>query len=547
MNPKMRYGLVLFLAMVLSGCGVPAADGPADTYYIDFSLPPGSQTSGAMIFLIDGVSGEVFNQMLEAGELPAFKKYFVDRGLRVRHAIASIPSVTIPNLTSVVTGEFPGHTNINGVNWFDRNDLIWRDYATIAQKNTLDGDFIVPEIYQYFPDRLTLSLFYQPHRGATKFYEDRVTGAPPYLFGYYEFVDRLTLSRLQDAMPIARDYHQFPAVTVCYLLATDFRAYRSGITTEAYRAAMRHSDRQIGRVMSDLQRAGLLDKIHIAVVSDHGMANVTQHFALASFLRQKGLDLNKRELGDNVSFEHRFEEYGEHATVYCGTGDRYRGLYLRKPVTPGTGKDGFHNWLVHADVSDIHHFPTAKGPTDLVTLLTSQPQVDSVAYAAGDGRVRVGRRGGEVEFSQDSRNGAISYRVLSGSDPLGWNDRLGADAVSGKPLPPQRWYELTRETNYPDLPVQILAYFQAPRACDFLTFAAPLWDFGRSNHSGHGGIAREDMLTTMLIAGPGVPHKELDYARTVDLLPTLLALLGKPLPANLDGRPLVAPAHPAAP
>jgi arylsulfatase A-like enzyme len=180
-------------------------------------------------------------------------------------------------------------------------------------------------------------------------------------------------------------------------------------------------------------------------------------------------------------------------------------------------------------------------------MLTSQPQVDSVAYAAGSGRVRVGRSGGEVEFSQDSRNGTISYRVLSGGDPLGWNARLGPDAVSGKPLPPQRWYELTRETNYPDLPVQLLAYFRAPRACDFLTFAAPLWDFGRNNHSGHGGIAREDMLTTLLIAGPGVPHEELDYARTVDLLPTLLTLLGKPVPANLDGRPLVAPASPAAP
>ncbi len=240
---------------------------------------------------------------MDAGELPAIKKYFVDRGLRVRHAVASIPSVTIANLTSLATGKFPGHTNINGVNWFDRDSLIWRNYATLAQKNTVDSDFVVPEVYEYFPDRLTFSLFFQPHRGATKFYEDRVSAGPPYALGYYEYVDRLTLWRLHDAMKIARDYHQFPAVTWCYLLATDFRAYHSGITTEAYRNALRHNDYQIGRVLGDLQRAGLLDKVNIALTSDHGMANVTRHFKLGAFLRQAGMDLNKRQFGDSVPFD----------------------------------------------------------------------------------------------------------------------------------------------------------------------------------------------------------------------------------------------------
>jgi hypothetical protein len=538
MRSRLFYVLVLFSATLPVGCGVPTANGPADTFGVDFSLPKGSQTSGAMIFLLDGVNGEIFNQMLDAGELPAFKKYFVDRGLRVRHAVANIPSVTIANLTSIATGQFPGHTNINGVNWFDRNELVWRNYDTISQKNALDGDFNVPEIYQYFPDRLTFSVFFQPHRGTTKYYENWLSAGPPFFFGGYEISDRLTLHRLNEAMDIAREYRRFPSVTVCYLLATDFSAYRSGITTDAYRAALKHGDYQIGRVMGDLARAGLLDKIHIALVSDHGMADVTGHFDLEKFLRERGMDLNKRQLGQG-NFEHRREEYNEHATVYCGTGDRYRGLYLRKPVTRGADKDGFHNWLVRADFDDIHRYPTSKGPSDLVATLTSRAEVDAVAYSAGTHSVRVARSGGEVEFSQDRPGGMIAYRVIEGKDPLGWHDRIGLDAASGKELSPQQWYELTCATPYPDLPVQLLAYFRAPRACDFLTFAAPLWDFGNEKHSGHGGIAREDMLTTMLIAGPGVPHRQIDYARTVDLLPTLLTLLGRDVPNNLDGKPLV--------
>jgi len=36
-----------------------------------------------------------------------------------------------------------------------------------------------------------------------------------------------------------------------------------------------------------------------------------------------------------------------------------------------------------------------------------------------------------------------------------------------------------------------------------------------------------------------VPKAELDVARTVDLMPTLLKLLGRPIPPGLDGTPLL--------
>ncbi len=175
---------------------------------------------------------------------------------------------------------------------------------------------------------------------------------------------------------------------------------------------------------------------------------------------------------------------------------------------------------------------------DLVKLATSQEPVDAVAYNAGNHRVRVARAGGEVEFAQEGCGGPITCRVVSGSDPLGWNAMIGPDAAGGKPLPPDRWFELTRESPYPDLAVQILAYFRAPRACDFLAFAGGTWDFGDENHSGHGGIVREDMTTVLLLAGPGVKHEEIPYSRTVNMTPTILSLLGRPVPADLDGKPL---------
>ena len=53
-----------------------------------------------------------------------------------------------------------------------------------------------------------------------------------------------------------------------------------------------------------------------------------------------------------------------------------------------------------------------------------------------------------------------------------------------------------------------------------------------------GGLRPADMLVPMLLAGPGVPRGTVNVAQTVDLVPTLLYLLGRPIPADLDGRVL---------
>jgi arylsulfatase A-like enzyme len=63
------------------------------------------------------------------------------------------------------------------------------------------------------------------------------------------------------------------------------------------------------------------------------------------------------------------------------------------------------------------------------------------------------------------------------------------------------------------------------------------------------------MFVPMILAGPGVPVGRVEEARTVDLMPTLLHLLGRQEPPGLDGRvlPLIdrksqpAPDVPAAP
>jgi hypothetical protein len=165
--------------------------------------------------------------------------------------------------------------------------------------------------------------------------------------------------------------------------------------------------------------------------------------------------------------------------------------------------------------------------------------VDAVAYAAGPNRARVLLKNGEVEFRQDGGPGAnITYSVRSGDDPPAWRLQLPADLAAGRPASPRHWLEATGGTRFPDLPTQVLAYFRSRRAADLAVFAAPGWCFFEENRSGHGGLRPGEVFVPLLLAGPGVPHAGLPVARTVDLMPTLLQLLGQPVPSGLDGVPL---------
>jgi len=519
---------------------VPAATGESHTFGLDFSLPDSAPRRGAIVFLVDGVNASVVEKMLEAGELPALKKYFVDRGLYAPRAAAATPSVTLANLTSVVTGVFPGHHGVTGVNWFDRNQLLWRDYETIAQKNTLDGDYASPTLYERMGDELTFSLFFQPHRGATKFYENALSAGPPFVFGWYEFVDRLSLYRFGEAMDIARRYRRFPALTVAYLLAPDFRGYGYGVSSRAYADAMRHTDFQIGRVLGDLERAGLLDDVVIAMVSDHGMVDVARHFGLCKFLdAEAGLKVANARLWDNDAFERRLKVYDKFQAVANGSGDRHWALSLRKPLGGGNSSDGFAPWVQRPSAEELRAYPGRCGPVDLPGILIRSPAVDTVAWSRGADRVGLLYRDGEMEFSQSGGRAApITCKVVAGQALPGWNDKVSSEALAGKAMTSRQWLEETIDTDFPDLPAQVLAYFRARRAGDLVVFAAPGWDFGKSNRAGHGGLRAEDMLVPLLLAGPGVPHGRVEAARAVDLAPTLLKLLGRDVPSDLDGTPL---------
>jgi len=536
--------LAMLALTTLAACGgcAAVADERRDTFGIDFRLPEGAPRSGAILFMLDGVNRDVFNELLAAGRLPNIQKYFVDRGLYVERCTANIPSVTLVNETSLMTGRFAGHHGIMGNNWFDRAALLWRNYETYDDKNKIDDDFRVPTLYEHLADATTFSLFFQVHRGASKFTENWMSAGPPYFFGWYGLVDRITLWRFDLVADVARRRGAWPALTVVYQLAPDMEGYRAGVSSANYRWALEHADAHLGRILRDLESAGLLEGLTLALVADHGMMDITGRWHVRSFLDATlGLRVALEGEAKEIDFEKRLTRYARYNCVTT-RGDRYWALYLRKPRPGAAGTDpatDFEDWLARPSPDDLRHYPARQGGrrVDLVAELLKVDAVDAVAYRAADdaGRVRVATRRGVVELSREP-GGTLACRILQGNDPLGYATAVPTAMLYGQARSTDDWLRETADTEYPDLVPQIMAYFDSPRAADLAVFAAPGWNFGFPNQGGHGGLRPIEMYVPLILAGPGIPHERRPGpVRSVDVAPTLLHLLGRPVPTDLDG------------
>ena len=97
-------------------------------------------------------------------------------------------------------------------------------------------------------------------------------------------------------------------------------------------------------------------------------------------------------------------------------------------------------------------------------------------------------------------------------------------------------HALTRDTDHPDSLVQIIELADAPRSGEILLSAARDWDYRAKwepipHVSSHGALHREHMLVPLIMSRPtsGTPR------RTVDVLPSVLRAIGRPVPDGLDG------------
>ena len=251
-------------------------------------------------FLFDGCNPNVLYDAVAAGEAPNVAR-LIEMGVAFEHgAMSSMPTVTLANHTSILTGAHPGHHGILNNAWYDRStgrQVITNSPETWAQSMaTLSPD--VETMYQAvtrtWPDAFTLAAnepcdtgagfgtFHLMRDGTKPIRPPRAEDLP---FATERFVrpekSYSTASRvdhigLEMALGIWGDGYQgteypLPRFTWVNFGLTDAAFHHGGPYSEIARASIHDTDARLGEVLAAVERRGVFDRTAFFLVADHGM------------------------------------------------------------------------------------------------------------------------------------------------------------------------------------------------------------------------------------------------------------------------------------
>ncbi|MDP6380567.1 MAG: alkaline phosphatase family protein, partial [Phycisphaerae bacterium] len=522
--------LAAALMLATAGCMAPPKWGePSD---LKITITPGVKIPErpVIVFFADGVTKPVFERLLADGKLPYIKKYIVDRGATVEHAITSLPTITYGVTVSLMTGRFPGHHGVLGNKWYDRHRLIFRDYLHPSTMRLVNRDFHVPTIYELLPDKFSVAILTQTRRGATHFYENWMRSGIAWFFRLWTWVDSATIHRFQNTSELASAVRAWPDLVMAYFPACDQTGHVHGPGSGRNRDALVHLDLEIGNLLKALEREGVLDKFLLVFVTDHGLVPTPRIFDINRFI-EKELKIRATHTADEpaASYRSRWQRMRRYRAVCAVDAGRSAKLYFRLD----------DDWTRRPTLKELKAYDAPVGQIDLLAQLLAHDAVGWICHSNGDGEVRVFTRKGEAVVRRRIEDGvkSYSYTVVKGEDPFGFASSAAAAALAGRGFhSADKWLRATLETAHPDVVGQLPEMFDSPRVGDLVCFARAGWGFGPTPKSmlivkdlggGHGGILRDEIIVPWYFAGPGIsPGTRLDMARTVSLTPTLLEYIG---------------------
>ncbi len=250
--------------------------------------------------LFDGTNANVLYDMAARGEAPNVAR-LIDMGVAFGHgAMASLPTVTLANHTTILTGAHPGHHGILNNAWFDRatgEQVITNSQATWpwSMQHLSSGiETLFEAVGRTWPGAFTASCNEPCDRGAGYstfdfFRKGEVPPIPRDPFGLPHTTERFvrpskdySWSSIVDHMGVDQatnilagryrdaDY-PIPKFMWCNFTLTDAAMHEGGPYSEMAAASVRDSDARLGEIIAAAERAGIADDCAFFLVADHGM------------------------------------------------------------------------------------------------------------------------------------------------------------------------------------------------------------------------------------------------------------------------------------
>lgn len=264
-------------------------------------LEPAEHPRHVVGFLLDGANANVLYHLAAAGEAPNIAR-LIEMGTAYAHgAMAGLPTVTLANHTSILTGRLPGHHGILHNAWYDRRtgrQIITNSTATwpTAMEMLTPGvESIHDVVHRTWPDALTVSINEPADIGAdySTFDYFRGNGEVPPIpdspIGLPHTTERFvrpskdcSWSTIVDHMAVDQAVgiwsghyrgvaYPPPRFMWCNFTLTDAAMHEGGPHSEQAAAAIRDSDGRVGEILAAIERAGAFDDTAFVLVADHGM------------------------------------------------------------------------------------------------------------------------------------------------------------------------------------------------------------------------------------------------------------------------------------
>jgi len=500
-------------ALLVGGCG---HGGPLwARLHADVQRPE----PGVVLFLCDGFRADMLETGCRAGWLPNIQRRFMQGGTHVACATTCIPAITYAAIATHLTGTGPGQHTIVGNCWFDPDRFFFRSYATIEHYRDVDHDCVSPTIYRLMQPAPSANIQTAHHRDVTQNFANWAVSGVMWFFGDYTAVDKLTATTIERVAAWANEQRAWPSLLTCYFPGADSVGHAHGAGSDAYRTALAHVDYQIGRICDWLDAQDLLPTTYLILVSDHGMVDVQpdQRIDLLELVRERwGRHATDRTLQDGPDAGRRayFDDFDTVVAYHNGRGAF---LYLRGPE----GWDGRR-----AAPDEVAAVLTAPPPEDQ---LWNIPGVALVTYLTGDDEAMLRSARGVSQVRRRTGADGPEFAYLPGSDDvLEYMADPGVAAfVTAGFHPARAWLEATANQRIPDVIPHLIPLLHVHRAGQVVAFTEVGYSFVFES-GGHGGLDRDELRIPFMIAGPGVePGGTITVARSVDLVPTILTLLGR--------------------
>jgi len=451
-----------------------------------------SSTVPVVVVWLDSLAGDLFREMYLKGELPNLDEYFSD-GVFVERAITCFPTVSESAEGGIISGFFAGETNMLGERYFSRKYRRMMHYKFNAKA----GEDFAPNLRDRTIDAMAGKCV-----GMGRIIHIAYEEVVDLRANHYEKTGSLKLvsRRIEVASRVA--LLEKPRL-LFFTISADYISHVNGRTGGVVRDFVKKFDKEFPKLAEALDKAYGRENYAIFVFSDHGSANVSKHLDLPGLLEEYGFKPAGTDLIVDCS---------EANSAALSNGRRSGLVYFAHPE---------HGWRERPGYKRLRGYPLRGSNVDILKLLADEEGVSHVFAMRDERSIAVVSKDGEGIIEYDPATNKYRYRVVKGSDPLGYDKEPCW-------MSEEEWLEATNQEEYPDVPVQLFNMFKSENCGDVVLSAAEGWDFWEPWDipypvllAAHGGLSKDEMTTFILAKGPGMKSGTIPYARLLDIFATV--------------------------